>query len=126
MLMIFATVGENVLLTSISNKKYPYLKSKYTQKLDMKILKDIKKNVFAMMFHRVGDVVINASDNMIITRFASLLLTGLYSNYVIIISSIRTILNQMFSALTASVGNLVAESDRKNDYEIFEKILFIK
>ncbi len=125
MLMIFATVGENILLTSISNKKYPYLKSKYTQKLDMKILKDIKKNVFAMMFHRVGDVIINASDNMIITRFASLLLTGLYSNYVIIISSIRTILNQMFSALTASVGNLVAESDRKNDYEIFKKILFI-
>lgn len=124
-LMIFATIGENIILTIISNKKYPYLKNKYIKRLDEKIVRDIKKNVFAMIFHRMGDVVINASDNLIITRFASLTLTGLYSNYTIVINSIRTVLNQIFSALTASVGNLVAVNDRKNDYEVFRKILFI-
>lgn len=123
--MIFSTLIENILLTYIANREYPYLRKKEKYRVSEDKVREIKKNVYAMIFHRIGDVVINASDNIIITKFASLLYTGLYSNYLVVISAVRTVLNQVFSAVTASVGNLIAGNSKEKDYDVFKKMLFI-
>lgn len=123
--MIFATLGENIVLTVIANRDYPYLRDKKKYPISKKVADELKKNIYAMIFHRVGDVVINASDNIIITRFASLMYTGLYSNYLVIINAVRNVLNQIFSAVTASVGNLIAGNSKERDFAVFQKMLFI-
>ena len=124
-LLIIGTLLENILLTIISNKRYPFLKEKNVNKLNIAISQGIKKNIYAMFFHRIGDVVVNASDNLIITRFASLTLTGLFSNYMMIINALRTLPNQVFSAMTASVGDLLSEGTGEKDKSIFFNILFL-
>ena len=75
---------------------------------------EIKKNVLAMFNHNIGAVVVNGTDNVLISKFAGLVNVGLYSNYYLILSGISSIVSKVSEAVTASVGNMgVAENDDK-------------
>lgn len=122
--MVICTFAENLVISHIVDKRYSYIREKNIKKLDSGIVKEIKKNIFAMVFHRVGDVVVNATDNLIITRFVSISVTGFYSNYTLVINAIKNVIIQLFSSLTASVGNLIAAGDKEHDKIVFDRILF--
>lgn len=122
--MVVATIFENFMLTFVANKSYPDVKSNQNG-LESETKSELKRNILAMFFHRFGDVVINATDNIIITKFASLALTGIYSNYLVIINAAKGILSQLFSSITASVGNLLVSTNKEKSYYIFNKLLFL-
>ncbi len=124
MIQIIFTFLENVVISRIANRMYPYLKDKATLP-DSSIINSIKKNVFAMFFHKIGTVIVTGTDNLIITKFVSLTATGLYSNYLIVISALNNLISQIFSSLTASVGNLIVEKNNKQTYYVFKKVFFL-
>ena len=66
----------------------------------------------------------DGTDNIIIAQI-SMAVLGLYSNYTLIIGTIRTVLSQVFNAVTASVGNLIAVESRERQYEIYKNINFV-
>ena len=49
----------------------------------------------------------------------------IYSNYYLLIGSVRQVLDQVFAGITASVGNLGATEDQGKIREIFETAFFI-
>lgn len=124
-LQIICTLLENVFVSLKANKMYPYLKDKEKIAIDTDTKNEIVKNTKAMMMHKVGGVVVNSTDNIILSKFVGLVSVGLYSNYYLVISALNLIFGQIFSSLTASVGNLCANSDKEKQYNIFEKINFL-
>ena len=50
------------------------------------IAKEELSNVFSMMVHKVGNVVINSTDNILISALVGIVYAGLYSNYILIIN----------------------------------------
>ncbi len=78
-----------------------------------------------MTAHRVGGVVVDGTDNLLISAFVSLSSVGIYSNYVLIKSSIDQLLSQLFTAITASVGNLNAVSTSDKSYKVYQSIFFL-
>lgn len=121
------TISENLLISYIADKKYPYLKEKASV-LSAEKSNGIKKNILAMSMHKVGSVVVFGTDNLIITKFVSLAATGLYSNYTIIVNAVTSLLTQFFTGITASVGNLLAEDSpdkQAHVYTIYNNVLFI-
>ena len=120
---IVLTILENIYISKLADKKYPYLKEKSGYPAKEKI-HTIKKNVMAMSLHKIGGVVVNGTDNLIITKFVSLTATGLFSNYSIVLAAITSMISQIFFALTASVGNLVAYNNSSNIYRVFKRIYF--
>jgi O-antigen/teichoic acid export membrane protein len=58
--------------------------------------------------HKIGAVVVNSTDNILISKLIGLATAGLYSNYYTIIHPLQTITNQIFESIVASVGNLTA------------------
>lgn len=60
---------ENLVISFIANKLYPYIKEKTDGKLDDETLFDIKKKVKALMFHKVGNFVVTGTDNILISKF---------------------------------------------------------
>lgn len=121
---VVITVGENLLISMIANKFYPYLKDKCIQSLPEAEIADIKKNVFAMLFHKIGTSIVFSTDNIIISKFVGLVAVGFYSNYTLIINAVNTIISRIFNAITASVGNLVLSDDKKHVEEVFYRVLF--
>lgn len=117
---------ENISINVIANKLYPYIKTKERYTIDKEVRQSIIKKVKGLMFHRVGTFFVLGSDNIIITMLPNLglLSAGLYSNYLMIINQINAIMSQIFSSLTASVGNLLVENEKEKTYITFKKIQF--
>ena len=124
-IQILFTWLENVFVSLKANKMYPYLKEKNIQKLDDKEYKKIKQNVFAMFFHKIGIVVVNSTDNILISKYIGLVALGIYSNYYLIINALEIIIIQFFNAIVASVGNLGATKDEKAVKKTFDITLFL-
>lgn len=124
-LQIIFTFLENVLVSLKADKMYPFLKDKTKRKLDAGTKKEIVKNTKAMMMHKVGDVIVNSTDNILLSSFVGLTAVGLYSNYYLITNALNIVINQVFNSLTASVGNLCATDSKTKQYNIFKKINFL-
>lgn len=125
-IMIACTLGQNIFVSVIVDKRYPYLDMKHAEPLDKELKKEIFKNVRAMAYHRLGGVVVNGTDNLIIARAVSVISAGLYSNYFLIKNTIMSVINILFQSITSSVGNLGAEGhNEKRKEEVFEALYLI-
>lgn len=85
----------------------------------------IFKNIKALFWHQFGSFVVNSTDQVVMSWFVELKYVGMYSNYLMITSFFNSIITKMFDALTASIGNLIAEGDETKIYDVFKKLFFI-
>lgn len=119
------TFSENLWLSYVANRKYPYLKEKNINKLNKVDLDPIIRNIKAMVFHKVGSVIVNSTDNLLISKFLGLAISGLYANYALILNAINTILAKIFDAVVASVGNLNASENVKGLQVVYNRLYFL-
>ena len=110
-----------VIISIIARRKYPELCTRSNKKLAKKEVSVLKKNVSALFLRRVAGIVLSSTDNLIINGYISTVMVGIYSNYTLIVSSVQTVTVQMFSAMTATIGNYVA-SKKKEDVEALFKV----
>ena len=103
-----------------AEKLFPYLKEKEKERLPAEERTGLFRNIRAMMMHKLGTVVVNNTDNLLISAFVGVVSVGIYSNYYLLIGSVRQVLDQVFAGITASVGNLGATEDQGKIREIFE------
>lgn len=121
---IIMVLLQNIYISHKANCLYPYLKEKTTESLKKEDKMDIQKNVSSLFIYKIGTVITNGTDNIIISKFIGLIVVGFYSNYVLIVNSVSTLLNQVFNAITSSIGNLVVTTNKKRSKEIFDHLNF--
>lgn len=105
-------------------KNYPWLREKSIE-LEKYNKITLIKNIKAMFMHKIGSIIVLSTDNIIISKFVGLVELTKYTNYQIIISGFQTLITTGLSGVTASVGNLIAEGDKKKSYDVHKKIFFI-
>jgi len=115
----------NIIISIQADRRYPFLKKLKKERLSKTQMKDMFRYIGAMMSHKVGSVVVNGTDNILIATFDGLVKTGLYSNYSLIITSLNKLISQLFSALSASVGNLNAVSEIEHKRVVFRRCTFL-
>ncbi len=116
---------ENIVITMIANKKYDYLKEKDIKPIKKDILEDIKQKVKGLIFHKLGGIIVLSTDNIIISKVLGTVVVGFYSNYYMIINSLSILFSQIFTSITASVGNLLVKENTEKSYDIFKVIMMI-
>ena len=117
----FCIFANNFIVSRYVDKKYTYLKElKGEEKLDKKSIMEIMKNVKALFITKVSTILVNSTDNTIISAICGIIVTGLYSNYVMFTTLINTFLSQLFGNLYPSIGNLNAEGDREHSLFVFK------
>ena len=121
---IIMVILQNIYISRKAEKMYPYLKDKNIQEIDKKEYKEIKKNVSSLFIYKIGSVIMNGTDNIVISKAIGLVMVGIYSNYLMIINSIYNILNQIFNAITSSIGNLVVTTNEKRSKNVYENLNF--
>lgn len=117
-------VLDNLICSIICNIKYPYLKHNH-QRVQRETLKSVSKDVFALSVHQVGNVAVNGTDNIIISKIIGVANVGYYSNYSLVVGSISSIVGQVFKSVTASIGDLNANNDEEHKYNRFKDLLFV-
>lgn len=121
----FIQIAQKIATNIYVSREYKEINFKSKEKLGKSTLNIIKKNVKAMMLHKVGDYCINGTDNIIISNMINVSTVGYYSNYNMIITMINSIITMIYNNLTASFGNLLVEEDINKSLEIYKKIDFI-
>lgn len=113
----------NLLTAHVANKNYPNFYPK--GKLNKKYTKEINNRVKDLFTAKLGGVIQNSVDSVVISRFLGLQVLALYNNYYYILSSIHGFAIIIFNSCLASVGNsIITESEEKNYYD-FEKLTFV-
>ena len=124
LIQIGCTFLGNIIASIVANKLYPFLKGK-PKELDKVERKHIFKNVRALAVYKFGSVVLNGTDNILVSSLVGVTSVGLVSNYVLLNTACNSILGKVTEGFTASVGNLNAVADSQKQYDIFKKIFFI-
>jgi len=123
-LQILCPFIANALLSRRAKKMYPALGRK-AEPLAGELLDDAKQKIKGAFFLHAGYVVVTGTDSIVITKFLGLALTGIYSNYLLIIQVITHATNIVFQSVSASIGDLVAEGDREKIYAYFNRMMFL-
>lgn len=118
-IQITFSILQNVAIAIKCNKMFPFLKKKEVSPLSKEEKNDIVKNVKALAIYKIGTLSLNATDNIIISKFVGILSVGYYSNYLLLTSSVNSILSTIFNNITASIGNLNASDDNESKYRMF-------
>lgn len=106
---VIATALTNYAIYRRAGRLYPFLSGRATA-LPIRDRSAIRESVRAVLIYRVGGVVLNNSDPILISMLVGTLILGQYSNYLLIIGSFAMIAEIAFSSIAPSVGNLVAQS----------------
>lgn len=119
----FCIILENIIINRFIDKEYPYLKDIESAKpLKKEELTKIRKNIFALIFHKIGSYVVNSTDNLVISKYIGIVTTGIYSNYVLIINIINSFFQMVVNNLIASFGNLISLEQEKKRFLVFKEI----
>lgn len=120
LIQVIGGILYNYWVSYKASKDYPYIDNKKIVPLSKEETYSLFKNVKALTVYKLSGVLVNNTDNIVITFFSGISTVGFASNYILFSSTLNTLITQMFNALTGSVGNLIASSDEKRRYEFFK------
>lgn len=117
----------NFLANYIASKKavklYPYINEKYELSKEEK--KSMFKNIKSIFLYKLSSLLLNATDNTLISMLIGINAVGIYSNYLMISTNIMSIIQVIFGALTASIGNVIVKEKSRRRYEIFRSTQYV-
>ena len=117
---IVVTLLFNLLKVKKVKKEYPFLKDNPENETLTKNEKNvIFDNIKSLFIYKLGSVIFNNTDNILISIFVGTITVGYYSNYLTIISSIVTLLTMIFTSIKASLGNYIVEKDKDQQLKMF-------
>ncbi len=123
LILLFTQMLTNVMTAYMSKKHFPDYKPE--GKIDPEIKQGIDKKIKDLFTAKLGGVIVNSADTIVISSFLGLAMVGIYQNYYFVISAVMGFITIIFNSCIAGIGNsLIVESKEKN-YTDLKKLTFI-
>lgn len=121
---IFAEFAGNVVgvfaINYVLKKEYPWLRqSKESAKVLLQRYQILLKKTKQLFVHKIAGFVLTQTSPLVIYGFVSLTMVTYYGNYMMLIGYCTTLLKVIFSGMGASIGNLIAENNKRHTMEVF-------
>lgn len=116
---IVATMANNLIASHKADQLYPEIRNSH-EKLDAESKKSIFENMKSIFLYKVSGVLLNGTDNTLISIIAGTVWVGIYSNYNMIITAVNNFVITLFSSVTASIGNVIVTEKSEKRYEVFK------
>lgn len=123
LISLFNQICINISTAVVASKMYPEYRAE--GELDKESRKKINDRIRDLFTSKIGGVVLNSADTIVISAFLGLTTLAIYQNYYFIISSVKGFIEIILTAITAGIGNsLIAETKEKN-YNDMKKFTFM-
>lgn len=122
---VILTLMSNIHVSYLILKRYPYLKKTAPEVLSRDQKRNLLKYMSSGILSRIGQTVVNCSDNILISAFISTVLVGVYSNYSMVTSNLDILVYMLFNGVTASVGNFAVNKSKNEAEALFRKINYV-
>lgn len=107
------------------DREYPYINEEPHETVSKTTAKEIFNDVKALFAYKIGSALLNGSDNIIISAFIGTNHVGIYSNYYLIISAVKTMMVRLLHGFNASIGNLNAVGDKETKKNVFFQVNYL-
>jgi len=124
-LTIVFVIGQNFANAVIAKKMYPDVFQKTSDRISKEELKDMFKDLGAVFVSKVNTVALKSTDNIVLGAFIGIEEVGIYSNYLLFYTTIKTLMQRVYNATKAGMGNLFAESNSEKKYHFFKLMNYI-
>jgi O-antigen/teichoic acid export membrane protein len=122
----FSNIILNFLIYFKTKKLYPYLGKTTKNLIDINTKKEIQNNALIIFLINISSFLVFGTDNILLSVFVGINSVAIYSNYVLIITTINSFFNLIVLSSSPSVGNYLTEKGFNNDsYSLFQKINFV-
>lgn len=120
LVMLFTQAATNVITSIVVSKYYPQYEARGN--LDQNMRHRINKRIRDLFTAKIGTVIVNSADTIVISAFLGLTMLAIYQNYYFILYSLISVVAIVFQSCTAGVGNsIIVETKEKNynDLKVF-------
>lgn len=107
----------NLIASRKATKSYPYIKKR--ELLSKEEQKGIFANMKSVFIYKISGTLFSATTNIMISVIVGTVAVGIYSNYQMVSQKLLLIIQIIFSALTASIGNVIVKESAEKRYEVF-------
>lgn len=121
---ILTQIIQNLMISLFAERIFPQYRAKGS--LAPEVVRAINQKVKDVFTAKVGGVIVNSADSIVVSAFLGLSVLAVYNNYYYILTSIIGFLTIGFNACIAGIGNsLETESIEKNyhDFKAFTLIV---
>ncbi|MCF2613236.1 lipopolysaccharide biosynthesis protein [Fusobacterium perfoetens] len=81
----------------------------------------IKNDIKNLFWHKIGGLVVFNTDLILISKFTSLEIVGIYASYQMIVQTLKTIIDILTNVLSPKIGNFIAKHNKIEIYESLKK-----
>lgn len=82
----------------------------------------ILKKLVGGFSSKIESLAVNASDNILLSMFTNSVTVGVYSNYLVLTSTVTSIFQKILTSLTSSVSNLGVKGDVSRNRSVFSEL----
>ena len=114
------TVAQNVLLVTASRRLFPDIEPRGSLPLEMRrrVVSDVK----SIFMHKVGSVITNSTDNLVISAFLGLVAVATYGNYYYVLTAVGGLVAIVYSSITGGFGNKIYTETKAENFRLFMKM----
>ena len=114
------TVVQNVLLVAASRRLFPDIEPRGTLPADLRrrVVADVK----AIFMHKVGGVITNSTDNLVISAFLGLVAVAAYGNYYYVVTAVAGLVAIVYSSMTGGFGNKIYTESKEENFRLLMRM----
>ncbi len=115
------TVAQNVLLVKASRKLFPDIepRGRLPDEMRRKVISDVK----SIFMHKVGGVVVNSMDNIVLSAFLGLVAVAAYGNYYYVVTAVAGVTAIVSTSMTGGFGNKIYTETKEKNFDLFIRML---
>ena len=114
------TVLQNILLVTASRRLFPDIEPRGSLPNDLRrrIISDVK----SIFMHKVGGVITNSTDNLVISAFLGLVAVASYGNYYYVLTSVASLVGIVYNSMTGGFGNKIYTESKESNFKLFMRM----
>ena len=121
--ILVTQIMTNIITAVVSDKMYPQYQPK--GKLSKDMIKQINQRIRDLFTSKIGMVIVNSVDTIVISAFLGLTVLAVYQNYFYIITAVTGLIGTVFTSVTAGIGNSIVIESKEKNFQDLNKFTFI-
>lgn len=121
--MLVTQAMTNIATALFADRIYPEFKP--LGQVEKKKVREINQRIRDLFTSKIGGVIYDSADTVVISAFLGLTVLAVYQNYYYILNAISGFIVVIFSACTAGIGNSIVVETKEKNFNDLNKFTFI-
>ena len=120
---LLSQIALNIVTAYFASKMYPGYEA--NGELAKEQVKEINQRIKDLFTSKMGGIIVNSADTIVISAFLGLTILGIYNNYFYIMNSVFGFITIIFTACTAGIGNSLIVDTKEKNLNDLSKLTFL-